>query len=70
LLIWSFSTGIAGWSLKLISPQTLTVVAGLLSATSGVLWLAMIVTGRLTLPGRRESEENEAAMKSLSVASK
>jgi MFS family permease len=70
LLIWSFSTGIAGWSLKFISPRTLTVLSGLLSATSGLLWMAMIATSRLKLPARRELEENEIDVKSLSVASK
>jgi MFS family permease len=69
LLIWSFSTGIAGWSLKIISPRTLTVISGLLSATSGLLWLAMIATRRLTLPARREMDE-KVEVKHLSVASK
>ena len=32
-LTWSFSTAIAGWSLRAITPRTLTVIAGLLSAT-------------------------------------
>jgi MFS family permease len=70
LLIWSFSTAIAGWSLKLISPRTLTILAGLLSATSGLLWMGMIVTGRLKLPARQESAKSEVDLKSLSVASK
>jgi hypothetical protein len=34
LLVWSFSTAIAGWSLRAITPRTLTVISGLLSATS------------------------------------
>lgn len=41
MLIWSFSTGVAGWSLYHISPGTLTIVSGLLSGMSGVLWLAL-----------------------------
>ena len=41
LLVWSFSTAVAGWSLRAITPRTLTVISGLLSATSGVVWLAL-----------------------------
>ena len=50
LLIWSFSTAVAGWSLKFISARTLTVIAGLLSATSGVLWLGLFALRLVRLP--------------------
>ena len=50
LLIWSFSTAVAGWSLKFISARTLTTVAGLLSATSGVLWLGLFALRLVRLP--------------------
>lgn len=50
LLIWSFSTAVAGWSLKLISARSLTVIAGLLSATSGVLWLGLFALRFVRLP--------------------
>ena len=50
LLIWSFSTAVAGWSLKFISTRTLTVIAGLLSATSGVLWLGLFALRLVRLP--------------------
>ncbi|CAN5878501.1 MFS transporter [soil metagenome] len=50
LLVWSFSTAVAGWSLRAISPRTLTVLAGLLSATSGVIWLGLLASRRLRLP--------------------
>jgi MFS family permease len=50
LLTWSFSTAIAGWSLRAITPQTLTILSGLLSATSGVVWLALFASGRVRLP--------------------
>jgi predicted MFS family arabinose efflux permease len=50
LLIWSFSTALAGWSLNLITPRTLTVVSGLLSGTSGILWLILSAGRRLHLP--------------------
>jgi hypothetical protein len=49
-LIWSFSTAVAGWSLRAITPQTLTVISGLLSATSGLVWLILLATRRLLLP--------------------
>jgi hypothetical protein len=54
--VWSFSTAVAGWSLNVISPRTLTVLSGLLSATSGVVWLLLLATRKLKLP-ERELEE-------------
>jgi predicted MFS family arabinose efflux permease len=50
LLIWSFSTAAAGWSLHLITIQTLTIVCGLLSASSGIVWLVLFATGRVRFP--------------------
>ncbi len=35
MMIWAFSTAVAGWSLHLITPRTLTVFSGLLSGTAG-----------------------------------
>ncbi|MDQ2854699.1 MAG: hypothetical protein M3R68_00100, partial [Acidobacteriota bacterium] len=52
LLVWSFSTAIAGWSLRTITPRTLTVVSGLLSATAGVVWLILFALQRVRLPQR------------------
>lgn len=52
LLVWSFSTAIAGWSLRAIAPRTLTIISGLLSATSGVVWLALFAFKRVRLPQR------------------
>ena len=49
LLVWSFSTAVAGWSLKLIDPRTLTVVSGLLSSTAGILWLGLFSLGKVRL---------------------
>lgn len=59
LLVWSFSTAVAGWSLRIITPRTLTVIAGLLSATSGLVWLALFAAGRLKLPRSLEPGRNE-----------
>jgi MFS family permease len=50
LLTWSVSTTIAGWSLRGITPRTLTIISGLLSASSGVVWLILFATGKVRLP--------------------
>ena len=50
MMIWAFSTGVAGWSLHWITPRSLTVISGLLSGTAGFLWLALFVTRRVRLP--------------------
>jgi MFS family permease len=55
LLTWSLSTSVAGWSLRAITPRTLTIVSGLLSAISGVVWLRLFASGRVRLPRRLNS---------------
>lgn len=57
LLIWSLSTAAAGWSLRAITPRTLTIICGLLSATSGVVWLVLFASGKVRLPRRWKSVE-------------
>lgn len=57
LLVWSFSTAVAGWSLQTITPRTLTVLCGLLSASSGIVWLALFAAGKVRLPRRLERGE-------------
>ena len=57
MLIWSLSTGVAGWSLKFISSRALTVVAGLLSGLAGVMWLILFITRTVRLPKRMEQEQ-------------
>lgn len=52
LLIWSLSTSMAGWSLRAITPRTLTVICGLLSASSGIVWLILFASGKVRLPRR------------------
>jgi MFS family permease len=52
MLIWAFSTAIAGWSLHSITPRTLTVVAGFLSGVSGLTWLVLFSTRAVRLPRR------------------
>src|SRR5689334_15614200 len=50
MLIWAFSTAIAGWSLHTITPRSLTVITGLQSGTAGLLWLVLFVTRKVRLP--------------------
>jgi MFS family permease len=50
LLTWSVSTTIAGWSLREITPRTLTIISGVLSASSGAVWLILFATGEVRLP--------------------
>ncbi|HET7112348.1 MAG TPA: MFS transporter [Pyrinomonadaceae bacterium] len=59
MMIWSLSTAVAGWSLYHITPQMLTMVAGLLSGLSGVLWLALFASQTVRLP-RRLSQAQES----------
>ncbi|HEY5886065.1 MAG TPA: MFS transporter [Pyrinomonadaceae bacterium] len=58
-LIWSLSTGVAGWSLNLITARTLTVICGLLSGTSGLVWLILFATRRVRLPKKVTAVETE-----------
>jgi MFS family permease len=61
LLVWNVSTVIAGWSLRSITPRTLTVISGLLSATSGIVWLGLFALKRLRLPqSSSESTDTES----------
>jgi MFS family permease len=57
LLTWSLSTSVAGWSLRAITPQTLTIISGLLSAVSGVVWLVLFSTGKVRLPRKLRAAE-------------
>jgi MFS family permease len=53
-LTWSFSTTVAGWSLRGITPRTLTIISGLLSSVSGAVWLVLFASGRVRLPKKFE----------------
>ncbi|HEV7745623.1 MAG TPA: MFS transporter [Pyrinomonadaceae bacterium] len=50
LLTWSLSTTVAGWSLRGITPRTLTIISGLLSSVSGAVWLILFASGKVRLP--------------------
>jgi hypothetical protein len=69
LLVWSFSTAVAGWSLRYISPRTLTVLCGLLSGTAGVLWFTLYALGKVNLPVGSQTEEKGQDGKPVAVAS-
>ena len=73
ILVMSISTVMAAWSLHLISPRTLTIISGLLSATPGLLWLALFASGKLQMPagletvlegGEDEEDEDKALLAS------
>jgi MFS family permease len=67
MLVWTFSTAGAGWSLHAISPRTLTIISGLLSGTAGIAWLALFASKMVTLPRRLDS--NARKHRDMSVAS-
>ena len=52
MLIWTFSTAIAGWSLHSISVRSLAVASGFLSSVSGLTWLALFGLRAVRLPRR------------------
>ena len=66
ILVTSITTVIAGWSLHLISTRMLMIISGLLSASPGIMWLLLFVSGRLHLPaskgGARAAEEKDEAL--------
>jgi MFS family permease len=61
LLTWSLSTSIAGWSLRGITPRTLTIISGLLSAVSGLVWLILFASGKVRLPQKIEMRSGRKA---------
>ncbi len=68
MLVWTFSTAIAGWSLYTITPRTLTIISGLLSATAGVAWLVLFTTRLVSLP-RRIGPEERSTEQRMAVSS-
>lgn len=60
IFIMSVTTVLAGWALHLITPRALTVISGLLSASPGLIWLALFAWGKLRLPPNLEPEAAEA----------
>jgi hypothetical protein len=66
IFVMSISTVFAAWSLHAVTPRALTVISGLLSATPGLLWLALFASGRLRMPAElereRETEDDEQGL--------
>jgi MFS family permease len=64
--VMSASTFVAGWALHAITPRGLTIIAGLLSASPGIMWLTLFALGKLRLPpapeGTQETEDAEDAV--------
>jgi hypothetical protein len=60
ILVMSISLMASGWSLRAISPRTLTIISGLLSASPGVMWLLLFALGKLRLPRTTETLPDEA----------
>jgi MFS family permease len=60
ILVMSLSLMASGWSLRAISPRTLTLISGLLSASPGVIWLLLFALGKLRLPRLTETLPDEA----------
>jgi MFS family permease len=59
ILVMSISTVFAAWSLRAISPRTLTIISGVLSATPGLLWLLLFAAGKLRMPAEVERPQEE-----------
>jgi len=57
MLVWTFSTAVAGWSLYHITPRSLTIVSGLLSGLAGVGWLILFGARWVRLPERFSAEK-------------
>ncbi|HEX7998832.1 MAG TPA: MFS transporter [Pyrinomonadaceae bacterium] len=60
IFIMSVTTAFAGWSLHAITPRTLTIISGLVSASPGLIWLVLFAWGKLRLPRQIQHEREEA----------
>ncbi|HEX8774332.1 MAG TPA: MFS transporter [Pyrinomonadaceae bacterium] len=60
VLVMSVSMIAAGWSLRSLSPRTVTIISGLLSASPGVMWLTLFALGKLRLPPSTEAAPEKA----------
>lgn len=61
IMMTSLTTVLAGWSLHIITPRTLMIISGLLSAAPGIVWLLLFVSGRLRLPVEEEERGEDAS---------
>jgi MFS family permease len=69
IAVMSLTGVLAGWSLTgPLTPRSLTVVSGLLSASPGVVWLLLFASGKLSIPARARRADGEVADGPLSSA--
>jgi hypothetical protein len=69
IAVMSVSTFVAGWALHAITPRGLTVIAGLLSASPGIMWLALFALGKLRLPPAPEEAQATEDVEKVALAS-
>jgi MFS family permease len=67
--VMSASTFVGGWALHAITPRTLTIIAGLLSASPGIMWLALFALGKLRLPPSPEDAQETQDAEKVALAS-
>ena len=67
--VMSASTFVAGWALHAITPRALTIIAGLLSASPGIMWLALFALGKLRLPPSPEDAQETQDAENVALAS-
>ena len=68
MLIWTLSTGVAGWLLYSITPRTLTVFSGLLSGIAGIVWLCLFAMRVVRLPKRYRSASPPVEQSAVATA--
>jgi MFS family permease len=60
IAVMSLTGMLAGWSLTgPLTPSSLAVVSGLLSASPGLVWLLLFASGKLSIPARAERTGGE-----------
>jgi MFS family permease len=69
ILVMSISTALAAWSLHAVSPRTLTIISGLLSATAGVFWLCLFAFDKVRIPAEPEIVHDEEEEEEVLLAS-
>lgn len=64
MLVWNMATYIAGWTLFVISPSILTLIAGLLASGAGLFWFLSFARKKMVIPEFEtvNKEETEPAL--------
>jgi MFS family permease len=68
VLVWSLSTAGGGWLLYRITPRELTVLAGLLSGISGIVWLGLFAARMVRLPQKFNGSAPSVATREVTTA--